>query len=114
MVANLERIKTTLEKESGKVASLNCWAQAAGVSERVLKQHLAFGWHCREELIKSTRPLVLFLARNYRGLGIPFSDLLQVSRHALAFIDSCCALHTNSFKLIFFFKCMRSFKIEAA
>lgn len=77
VVANLERIKTTLEKESGKVASLNCWAQAAGVSERVLKQHLAFGWYCREELIKSTRPLVLFLARNYRGLGIPFSDLLQ-------------------------------------
>ncbi|KAH9761424.1 RNA polymerase sigma factor sigC [Citrus sinensis] len=77
VVANLERIKTTLEKESGKAASLNCWAQAAGVSERVLKQHLAFGWYCREELIKSTRPLVLFLARNYRGLGIPFSDLLQ-------------------------------------
>ncbi|GAY60577.1 hypothetical protein CUMW_203130 [Citrus unshiu] len=77
VVANLERIKTTLEKESGKAARLNCWAQAAGVSERVLKQHLAFGWYCREELIKSTRPLVLFLARNYRGLGIPFSDLLQ-------------------------------------
>ncbi|KAJ4708139.1 RNA polymerase sigma factor [Melia azedarach] len=80
VVANLERIRTTLEKETGQVVSLKCWAEAAGVSEKVLQQHLGFGWYCRDELLRSTRSLVLFLARNYKGLGIPFSDLLQAGR----------------------------------
>lgn len=79
MLANLERIRTTLEKETGQVLSLSCWAEAAGVSEKVMQQHLRFGWYCRDELLQSTRSLVLYLARNYRGLGIPLADLLQVS-----------------------------------
>ncbi|KAI9191193.1 hypothetical protein LWI28_004922 [Acer negundo] len=77
VVANLERIRTTLEKETGQVASLRSWAEATGVSEKALQQYLHFGWYCRDELLKSARSLVLFLARNYRGLGVPFSDLLQ-------------------------------------
>lgn len=78
MLANLERIQKTLEEESGRVASMSCWAEAAGVSEKVLQQSLCFGWYCRDQLLRSTRSLVLFLARNYRGLGIHMSDLLQV------------------------------------
>ncbi|XP_059461280.1 RNA polymerase sigma factor sigC isoform X2 [Corylus avellana] len=77
VVADLERIRRTLEEETGRVASLSCWAEAAGLDEKVLQQHLHYGWYCRDELIRSTRPLVLYLARNYRGQGIALEDLFQ-------------------------------------
>ncbi|XP_013742568.1 RNA polymerase sigma factor sigC-like [Brassica napus] len=77
LVADMERIRTKLEEESGKVASMICWAEAAGMNEKLLMRNLHFGWYCRDELVKSTRSLVLFLARNYRGLGIAHEDLIQ-------------------------------------
>ncbi|KAG7560775.1 RNA polymerase sigma-70 region 3 [Arabidopsis thaliana x Arabidopsis arenosa] len=77
IVADMERIRTQLEEESGKVASLSCWAEAAGMNEKLLMRKLHYGWYCRDELLKSTRSLVLFLARNYRGLGIAHEDLIQ-------------------------------------
>ncbi|WZZ52620.1 hypothetical protein YC2023_052727 [Brassica napus] len=77
IVADMERIRTKLEEESGKVASMSCWAEAAGMNEKLLMRNLHFGWYCRDELVKSTRSLVLFLARNYRGLGIAHEDLIQ-------------------------------------
>lgn len=78
MLAELERIRTILEEERGQVPSLRCWAEAAGVDENVLRQNLHFGWFCRDELLRSTRSLVIFLTRNYRGLGIAHEDLIQV------------------------------------
>ncbi|KAH0989883.1 hypothetical protein GBA52_001366 [Prunus armeniaca] len=83
VIADLERIKETLEKETGKVVTLRCWAEAAGVHERVLLQHLRFGWYCQDELIRSTRSLVLYLARNYRGLGVALDDLIQAGNLGL-------------------------------
>ncbi|KAF3952037.1 hypothetical protein CMV_022368 [Castanea mollissima] len=77
VVANLERIRRTLEEETGRVATLRCWAEAAGLDEKVLQQNLLYGWYCRDEIIRSTRSLVLYLARNYRGLGIALEDLIQ-------------------------------------
>ncbi|XVE97629.1 hypothetical protein REPUB_Repub03eG0035300 [Reevesia pubescens] len=77
VVSNLERIRTTLEEEMGRVVSLSCWAEAAGVNEKLLQQQLHFGWYCRDELLRSTRSLVLYFARNYRGLGISHKDLIQ-------------------------------------
>lgn len=77
MVAKLEKIRTTLEEEAGRVVSWSCWAEAAGLDMKELQQRLRFGWHCRDELIRSTRPLVLYFARNYRGMGIALEDLLQ-------------------------------------
>ncbi|XP_026422643.1 RNA polymerase sigma factor sigC-like isoform X2 [Papaver somniferum] len=76
-VVNLERIRTMLEEETGRVASFKSWAEAARIDERLLKERLHFGWYCRDKLLKSTRSLVLFLARNYRGVGISLEDLLQ-------------------------------------
>ncbi|OVA08500.1 RNA polymerase sigma-70 [Macleaya cordata] len=76
-VANLERIRTILEEETGRMASFSSWAEAVGIDEKVLKQRLHFGWYCRDKLLKSTCSLVLYLARNYRGLGISLEDLLQ-------------------------------------
>ncbi|KAL4296028.1 hypothetical protein GQ457_12G020940 [Hibiscus cannabinus] len=92
VVANLERIKTTMESETGRVVSLSCWAEAAKLNKKVLQQHLHYGWYCRDELLRSTRSLVLYFARNYRGLGVAHEDLIQywirksisrmVARHA--------------------------------
>ncbi|XP_039043232.1 RNA polymerase sigma factor sigC-like isoform X2 [Hibiscus syriacus] len=77
VVANLERIKTTMEEETGRAVSLSCWAEAATLTEKVLLHNLHYGWYCRDELLRSTRSLVLYFARNYRGLGIAHEDLIQ-------------------------------------
>ncbi|KAM7274992.1 hypothetical protein ACFE04_016858 [Oxalis oulophora] len=78
VAVNLEKIRATLEKETGQVVSHSCWAKAAGVSEKTLQQDLRFGWYCRDELLRSTRSLVIYLARAYRGRGVSLDDLLQV------------------------------------
>ncbi|KAJ8555516.1 hypothetical protein K7X08_013012 [Anisodus acutangulus] len=77
LVAELERIRSILEEETGRVATFSSWAEAAGLEQKELQQRLHFGWYCRDELLKSTRSLVLYLARNYRGLGVAFDDLIQ-------------------------------------
>ncbi|GLT85499.1 hypothetical protein SLE2022_036880 [Rubroshorea leprosula] len=75
VVAELERIRTGLEEQIGRMASLSCWAEAAGVSVDVLQQHLHFGW----------------------GLGIAYKDLIQVGNlgvlHGAERFD-----HTRGFK----------------
>ncbi|XP_038884659.1 RNA polymerase sigma factor sigC isoform X2 [Benincasa hispida] len=77
VVANLERIRETLEKESGRMVSMSCWANAAGVDIKDLKKQLQFGWFCQDELLRSTNSLILFLARKYRCSGLPMEDLVQ-------------------------------------
>lgn len=77
VVANLERIRATLEKEMGQEVSLSIWAEAAGIDEKLLQKQLQFGWQCGDELIKSARSLVLYIAKSYRGLGIAPDDIIQ-------------------------------------
>lgn len=79
MVAELEKLRMMLEEDSGKMPSLSSWAEAAGVEKNELQRQLHYGWHCRDELLRSTRSLVLFIARNYWGLGVAFEDLIQVA-----------------------------------
>lgn len=79
----MERIRSILEEETGRVATFSSWAEASGLEQKELQQRLHFGWYCRDELLKSTRSLVLYLARNYRGLGVAFEDLIQVVNHIL-------------------------------
>ncbi|XP_016677905.1 RNA polymerase sigma factor sigC isoform X1 [Gossypium hirsutum] len=93
VVANLERIRATLEEETGRIVSLSCWAEAAKLTEKVLQQHLHYGWYCRDELIRSTRSLVLYFARNYRGLGIAHEDLIQA---ALSYCMGPLTYHAGS------------------
>ncbi|KAJ8485142.1 hypothetical protein OPV22_017627 [Ensete ventricosum] len=76
-IANLEKICKELEEEIGRPPSYTRWAEAAGVDKRTLQWRLQFGWFCRDKLVKSTRSLVMFIAKNYRGMGIAFDDLLQ-------------------------------------
>ncbi|XP_047151118.1 RNA polymerase sigma factor sigC [Vigna umbellata] len=77
VLAELEKIRTAIEDDTKRVVTLNHWAEASGVDEKVLQQLLHHGYYCRDELIRSSRSLVLFLARKYRGMGIALDDLLQ-------------------------------------
>lgn len=77
LLAKLERIRMILEEETGQAASLGSWAEAAGVDKKTLQQNLYFGWYCRDELLRSTRSLIMYLARNYRSVGVAFDDLIQ-------------------------------------
>ena len=78
MLAELEKIRTAIEEDTKRVASLSTWAEASGVDEKVLQKLLHRGYYCRDELIQSSRSLVVYLARKYRGMGIALDDLLQV------------------------------------
>ncbi|XP_042031853.1 RNA polymerase sigma factor sigC-like isoform X2 [Salvia splendens] len=77
MVAELEKLRVILEKDTGKMPRMSSWAEAAGVEKSELQRQLHYGWLCRDELLRSTRSLVLFIARNYWGLGVAFEDLIQ-------------------------------------
>ncbi|KAL7594625.1 hypothetical protein Lser_V15G27899 [Lactuca serriola] len=77
MVAELERIRMILEEEVGPMVSFSSWAEAAGVDKKELLENLQFGWCCRDELLRSTRSLVIYLSKNYNGQGIAFKDLIQ-------------------------------------
>ncbi|CAA0806699.1 RNA polymerase sigma factor sigC [Striga hermonthica] len=77
MVAKLEKLRVMLEDETGQIASPSDWAKVAGFEKNELRQHLHYGWYCRDELLKSTRSLVIFISKNYWGLGVPFEDLVQ-------------------------------------
>lgn len=78
MVVGLEKIRMVLEEETGQATSSSRWAEAAGIKSMELLQRLHYGWHCRDELLRSTHSLVVFIARNYGGLGVSFEDLIQV------------------------------------
>ncbi|WCJ29547.1 RNA polymerase sigma factor sigC [Euphorbia peplus] len=77
VLSDLENIRTTLEEGTGRAVTMSCWAEAAGLNVKVLQQQLRYGWYCRDELVRSTRSLVIFLSRNYRGMGIALEDLIQ-------------------------------------
>ena len=77
-MATLEKIRDELEERTGIVSSFSRWADAAETDEATLQRRLHFGWHCKDSLLRSTRSLVVYLARSYRGMGIAFEDLIQV------------------------------------
>lgn len=83
LVDDLERIKTVLEEETGQVASLSSWAEAARMDKKILLQHLRSGWYCKDALLRSAHSLVLYLARNYRGFGLAFEDIIQAGKFGL-------------------------------
>ncbi|MFS7986691.1 putative RNA polymerase sigma factor, region 2 [Helianthus anomalus] len=54
--------------------SFSSWVATA----EELLENLQFGCRSRDELSRSTRSLVICLAKNYDGQGIAFKDLIQV------------------------------------
>lgn len=101
VVANLERIRETLEKESEKRASMSCWADAAGIDIKDLHKQLQFGWFCQNELLRSTNSLVLFLAKKYRCTGLPMEDLVQV--FSILFFEKPYFFESQCLCICFFF-----------
>ncbi|KAF3780391.1 RNA polymerase sigma factor [Nymphaea thermarum] len=79
-ISKLENVRINLEEKLGHRVSLSGWAEAVGVDEKTLKDRLYFGWQCRDKLLKSTRSLVIYLAKGYQGRGISFDDLVQAGR----------------------------------
>ncbi|KAK1285643.1 RNA polymerase sigma factor sigC [Acorus calamus] len=77
-VVKFERIRMKAEEKIGRAVSYAEWAEVAGIDERTLRQRLHFGWYCKDKLLKSTRSLVIYIARNYRGMGVAFDDLIQI------------------------------------
>nr|AKC88683.1 sigma factor [Erodium texanum] len=77
VMTELERIRAALEEGTGQIASLSCWAEAAGIDQKLLQQQLHYGWKCRDEILRSTRPLVMYLSRYYRRPGVAIEELLQ-------------------------------------
>ncbi|CAN6456911.1 unnamed protein product [Victoria cruziana] len=79
-ISKLENVRINLEEKLGHKVSLSGWAEAVGVDEKTLKDRLYFGWQCRDRLLRSTRSLVIYLAKGYQGRGISFDDLVQAGR----------------------------------
>lgn len=67
-----------IEKETGQPVSYADWAKAAKTDTGTLSRLLIHGQYCRDQLVQCTRPLVIFLVKKYRGLGIGPDDLVQV------------------------------------
>nr|AKC88688.1 sigma factor [Geranium phaeum] len=80
VIAELERIRTNLEKKTGKIARLSRWAEAAGLDQKVLQQQLQFGRQSRDGILRSTQPLIVYLSRYYRRPAVQFEDLLQAGK----------------------------------
>ncbi|XP_078168343.1 RNApolymerase sigma-subunit C isoform X2 [Carex rostrata] len=77
VASELERIREVIEKETGQPVSYADWAKAAKTDTGTLSQLLIHGQYCRDQLVQCTQPLVIFLVKKYRGLGIGPDDLVQ-------------------------------------
>ncbi|CAN6462266.1 unnamed protein product [Victoria cruziana] len=73
----LEELKQKLHLQSGYVPTLVEWAEAVGTSCHVLQSRLHLGMKSREKMIYANLRLVVYIAKNYQGMGISLQDLLQ-------------------------------------
>lgn len=88
----LEELKQKLHLQSGYVPTLVEWAEAVGTSCHVLQSRLHLGMKSREKMIYANLRLVVYIAKNYQGMGISLQDLLQVLLKILPAVD----ISTNS------------------
>ncbi|KAJ3671070.1 hypothetical protein LUZ60_008496 [Juncus effusus] len=77
VAAELERLREKIETLTGRPVRIADWARAAGIDARALTQRLIFGSYCKNELVKSARPLVLYFVKKFRGMGVASEDLFQ-------------------------------------
>eukprot|EP01018_Ginkgo_biloba_P007758 Gb_37605 [translate_table: standard] len=73
----LEKVKIRLQTLSGREPTICEWAEAVGTDQKYLKLRLRSGWQCREKMIKCNLRLVVYVAKNYQGLGMSLQDLMQ-------------------------------------
>nr|AKC88770.1 sigma factor [Francoa sonchifolia] len=73
----LEEVKSRLLSQFGHEPTLIEWAEAAGISCRVLQSQLRTANKSREKLINANLRMVVHIAKQYLGKGLSFPDLLQ-------------------------------------
>ncbi|WOL19009.1 RNA polymerase sigma factor sigB-like [Canna indica] len=73
----LERLKLLLAERNGCQPTFAQWAAAAGTDQKALRKRLNYGTHCKDKMITSNIRLVISIAKNYQGIGMDLSDLVQ-------------------------------------
>ncbi|KAK4769639.1 hypothetical protein SAY86_027789 [Trapa natans] len=73
----LENVKNSLRSQFRREPTLVEWAQAVGITCRVLQFQLHTGNRCREKLITANLRMVVHIAKQYQGRGLNLHDLLQ-------------------------------------
>lgn len=76
----LEEVKNRLQSQSNREPTLVEWAEAVGLSCRVLQMQLRLGKSSREKLIYANLRMVVHIAKQYQGRGLNLQDLLQVDK----------------------------------
>lgn len=74
----LEQVKDRLQSEFGREPTLVEWAEAVGLSCRILQSQIRSGTSSRERLIYSNLRMVVHVAKQYQGRGVGLQDLMQV------------------------------------
>lgn len=73
----LEEVKASLQSQFNREPTLLEWAEAVGLSCRVLQTQLHSGNRCREKLICANFRMVVHIAKHYQGRGLSLQDLMQ-------------------------------------
>lgn len=73
----LETLQSQLEEKWGRVPTLAELSEAAGLSERKLKQCRDRGRSAQQKMIRSNLRLVVSIAKRYLNRGVPFLDMIQ-------------------------------------
>ncbi|EXC16188.1 RNA polymerase sigma factor rpoD [Morus notabilis] len=73
----LEQVKARLQSEFGREPTLVEWAEAVGLSCRILQSQIQSGTSSREKLICANLRLVVHIAKQYQGRGVGIQDLMQ-------------------------------------
>ncbi|KAF8397725.1 hypothetical protein HHK36_016647 [Tetracentron sinense] len=73
----LEEVKRRFQSQFDREPTLVEWAEAVGMSCRVLQSHLHSGNNSREKMIYANFRMVVHVAKLYQGRGLNLQDLLQ-------------------------------------
>ncbi|CAI9097986.1 OLC1v1034519C2 [Oldenlandia corymbosa var. corymbosa] len=73
----LVEVKCRLQNQFEREPTLVEWADAVGISCRVLRTQLHSGRRSREKLIHANYRMVVHIAKQYQGRGLSLQDMLQ-------------------------------------